>query len=108
MATRLHRFEKHLIRIYGPTYNALKRMPSLYADGTVQKTSWQLYEAVINGDGLVLGQRLLGVAQDTYKKLKESANREGGSGMPPLFPRPPPGQAGPGDSSTGTGEASGP
>ena len=83
-------------------------MPGLYADGTVQKTGWQLYESVINGDGLVLGQRLLGVAQDTYKKLKESANKEGGNGMPPLFPRPPPGRAGsPGPGTPDSGETSG-
>lgn len=79
-------------------------MPSLYADGTVQRTGWQIYESAVNGDGLVLGQRLLGVAQDTYKKFKESMNGEGGSGFPPLFPRPPStGRGGPGNEPSGSG-----
>lgn len=88
VASRLHRFEKHLIRIYGPTYNAFKRIPSLYADGSIQRTGWQIYESAINGDGLALGQRLAGIGYETCKKVLEGLNSgEGGRGLPPsLFP----------------------
>lgn len=79
-------------------------MPSLWADGTVQKTGWQIYESAVNGDGLALGQRLFGVAQDTYKKFRESTSGDNGSGFPPVFPRPP--SAGPGGSGSGPGSSS--
>jgi len=74
-------------------------MPSLYADGSIKRNAVQIYESTINGDGLVLGQRMMGVGYDTFKKWMDSGNSEGGSGFPPLFPRPPNGRGDGGKSS---------
>jgi len=77
---RLHRFERHLVRIYGPTYRALQRIPEMYADGTQLRLAGQIYERAISGDGLVLGQRLLENSWSMMKKWKDGFSNGGGSG----------------------------
>lgn len=79
ISSRMHRFEKHLVRIYGPTYRALQRMPEMWMDGTQARLAGQIYERALSGDGLVLGQRLLESSWTMLKKWKESLGSGGGT-----------------------------
>ena len=75
----------------------------MYTDGSVRRTVGQLYDAAVNGDGLVFGQRLAEQGMGLAKKWlsgRPGGRGEGGSGQgpaPPTMgpPAPPPAAAPP-------------
>jgi hypothetical protein len=62
----------------------------MYADGSVRRTVGQLYEATVNGDGLVFGQKLVEQSMMLAKKWLGGSGGRDGSGGPGQVPPPPP------------------
>lgn len=95
MANTLQRFENHLYRIYSPTWNTLMKAPQILEDGKPQWIAQELYTRAVNGEGLVLGQKLLEQGGRLIRSIvprASSVNADGrdGSGRPPDGTPPPP------------------
>ncbi|KAM0793386.1 hypothetical protein ACM66B_000839 [Microbotryomycetes sp. NB124-2] len=97
-STSLQRMHAHVLRIYGPAFRNLSRLPETFSDGTQKRMLDNCIEKLTDGSAFKLVDRLWDstkrVVSTLYERKKNESDRgKGGGGGPPVMG---PGGAGPG------------